>query len=219
MSKEMRGLVMMLAVLSVSLMFFVGCAKPPTQEMAGAEKAIAEAKAKEADLYAADLFKKAEDALKKAKDYVAQKSYKEAKAAAEEAAQIAAQAQAAIEGNKAKMKQEAAQMMEEAEKALAEIKTLTATAIKKKVQLDREELQGMIGKAEVDLVGVKNALEEQKIRPAHDQVKAILAQIKGKIGEIATLLGLPVPGAAPATPAAPAAPAAPAVPAAPAAKK
>jgi len=68
----------------------------------------------------------------------------------------------------------------------------------------------MIGKAEVDLVGVKNTLQEQKIRPAYDQVKAILAQLKGKIGEIATQLGLPAPGAAAAPGAAPAVPAAPA---------
>ena len=210
MSKEMRGMVMMLLVLSVSFMFFVGCAKPPTQEMESAEKELTEAKAKEADLYAADLFKKAEDALKKAKDYVAQKSYKEAKAAAEEAVQTAGQALAAIEGNKAKMKQEATQMIEEAEKSLAEIKALTAAAIKKKLPINREELQGMIGKAEVDLVGVKNTLQEQKIRPAYDQVKAILAQLKGKIGEIATQLGLPAPGAAAAPGAAPAVPAAPA---------
>ncbi|HQI35911.1 MAG TPA: DUF4398 domain-containing protein [Syntrophales bacterium] len=211
MSKEMRRMVMVLLVLTVSFMFFIGCAKPPTQEMESAEKALTEAKAKEADLYVPDLFKKAEDALKKAKDFVAQKSYKEAKAAAEEAAQTAGQAVAAIEASKARMKQEAAGMVEEAEKSLAEIKTLTATAIKKKVQINREEWQGMIGKAEVDLISVKNTLQEQKIRPAYDQVKAILAQLKAKTGEMAALLGMPVPGAAataPVTPAAPATPAA-----------
>ena len=72
-------------VMFACIVLLSGCAKPPTEEIAKAEKALEDAKAKEADIYLEDGFKKAEAALKKAKDLVTQKEYKDAKAAAEEA--------------------------------------------------------------------------------------------------------------------------------------
>ena len=55
-------------ILVLSLVMITGCAKPPTQEVTQAEKAIGEAKHKEADIYVKDIFTKAEHTLKKAKD-------------------------------------------------------------------------------------------------------------------------------------------------------
>ncbi|MBM4128903.1 MAG: DUF4398 domain-containing protein, partial [Nitrospira sp.] len=82
--------------LTVFIMFIGGCAKPPTQEIENAEKAVAEAKQKEADLYAKDIFSKAEDALKKAKEYVAVKKYTEAKKEAANAVGFSQQAIAMV---------------------------------------------------------------------------------------------------------------------------
>ena len=48
----------------VCIFLLSGCAKPPTEEIAKAEKALGDAKTKEADIYLEDGFKKAETALK-----------------------------------------------------------------------------------------------------------------------------------------------------------
>jgi len=61
------GFILRVSILAFSLVI-IGCAKPPTMEIEKAEKAVAEAKQKEADLYAQDIFSRSEEALKKAKD-------------------------------------------------------------------------------------------------------------------------------------------------------
>jgi len=141
--------------------------------MAKAEKAVEEAKQKEAQLYVPDIFKQAEDSLKHAKDLVENKSYKEAKKAAEDTIQISQQAIAMIEQNKAKMKAEAVQLMEGIQKDLEEFKIMAAKAIKKKVFASSEDVQKVIGKAEIDLVNVKEKLEGGLIKQAYDDLKTV----------------------------------------------
>ena len=106
----------------VSLMLFTGCAKPPTQEVESAEKAIADAKKAEVDLYVQDIFAKAENSLKQAKELITQKKYKEAKAAAEEAVKFSVEALTQLAPNKLKMKEETAQKISAAETLIKEIK-------------------------------------------------------------------------------------------------
>jgi hypothetical protein len=53
-------------VLIITLL--TGCAKAPTQEIANAEKAVSEAMQKEANIYAPEIFSKAQESLKMAKD-------------------------------------------------------------------------------------------------------------------------------------------------------
>ncbi|MEW6376362.1 MAG: hypothetical protein AB1502_11325 [Thermodesulfobacteriota bacterium] len=164
----------------VLLSFLSGCAKPPTKEMEQAEKAITEATQKEANLYVQDIFTKAEDSLKKAKDLISQKKYKEAKKAAEEVASLAQQAISQVEPNKAKMKIEVEQMIPDTQKAIDELKTLIAKSIKKKPLEEQKELQGMIGKWEIDMVNIKNILQTQKIWLAYDELKTMKEQILAK---------------------------------------
>ncbi len=171
----LNGLLAMLVALF--LLSVAGCAKPPTQEMAKAEKSIEEAKQKEADLYAPEAFKKAEDSLKSAKDFVVSKSYNEAKKAAEATVQIAQQAIAMIEQGKAKMKAEAEQYMEGLQKDLEELKTLASKAIKKKVFASSEDLQKVIGKLEIDLVDIKEKLQTGVVKQAYDDLKAAKEQL------------------------------------------
>lgn len=173
---KMIGL--MVLILTVSVALFTGCAKPPTQEVESAEKAIAEAKQKEADLYVQDIFKKAEDSLKKAKELITSKNYKEAKSTAEEAASFANQALSMVEPNKSKMKAEAEQMIKDVQISVDEVKSLVAKAIRKKSPVNREEIQSMIGKWEIDLIGIKDHLQAQKIRQAYDQLLSMQKQIK-----------------------------------------
>jgi F0F1-type ATP synthase membrane subunit b/b' len=164
-------------MLSLSIAFLYGCAKPPTKEVENAEKAIAEAKQKEADLYVQDVFSKAEDALKNAKDLIAVKKYKEAKKAAEDAANLARQTIPMVETNKAKMKTEVEQMIPEVQGTMDELKSLVAKAIKKKAPINREEIQGSIGKWEIDMVNVKDQLQGGRIRQAYDQLISMKEQM------------------------------------------
>jgi len=167
-------------VVTLSFVFLSGCAKPPTQEIERADKAVAEAKQKGADLYAQDVLAKAEESLKQAHAHVAEKKYKEAKAAAEEAMKIAEQAVSMIEPNKAKMKADGEQMLTDVQNSLGELKSSVAAAIKKKAPINREEIQGMIGKWEIDLVNIKDQMQAGNIRQAYDLLVSLQEQVKSQ---------------------------------------
>ncbi len=191
-----RYLLSLFVFVTFSFALIMGCAQPPTEEMAKADKAVAEAKEKEANLYAVDAFKKAEDAFKKAKDQVAAKQYKEAKQVAIDTVALAQQAIAGVEAGKAKMKEDAAKIAADVDKALDDLKTDVAAAIKKKLAVQREEVQAAIGKWGVDLAVVKDKLQSGKISEAFGELKAMLTAVVAKKEEIAKL-GTP-PEAAPA---------------------
>ncbi len=178
MRKGFSSSIVILFVFLLSLTLLSGCAKPPTQEVENAEKAIAEAKQKEADLYVQDEFRKAEEALRKAKDLIINREYKEAKAAAEASAKSALKAISLVEMNKATLKEEAEKMVQEVQQLMGELKTFAATAIKKKAPFKKEEVRGAIGKYELDIMSVKDQLQERKIRGAYDQLVSLKEQIK-----------------------------------------
>lgn len=163
-----------------TILSLVGCSKPPTQEIEAADKAVSDARQKEADLYAQDLYTKAEEALKSAKDLVAAQKYKEAKAAAESVLGLAQEAAGAVGANKEKMKVEAEEALVKIQNAMNELKTSVAKAIKKKVQIDREEVQGAIGKWEIELVTIKDQLQGGKVRQARDGLKEMEGQVGAK---------------------------------------
>lgn len=167
-------------LLVVSLILFssiiIGCAKPPTEEITKAEKAVEEARQKEADMYVPDIFAKAENSLKKSNDLVAAKKYKEA-AAAEETIKFAQQAILLVEPNKAKMKEDAEKLIQEAQKEMDGLKTLAAKAIKKKAPINREKIQNMIGKWEVDIATIKDKLQSEQVKQAYDELKTMKEQV------------------------------------------
>ncbi len=176
-------------VLIVSIALLYACAKPPTQEIENAEKAISEAQQKGADLYVQDMFVKAEESLKRAKDLSAAKKYNEAKTVAVEATRIAKQSLSMIEANRAKMKAETEQILKNVQTSLDEIKMLAAKAFKKKMPINREEIQGIIGKWEIDIINIKEHLDEQRIRQGYDQLVLIQKQIKYQKDNLTALLG------------------------------
>ena len=169
---------LVVCMFALSLVF--ACAKPPTQEMAAAGKAIADAKAKEADLYVQDVFAKAEDEMKKANEMVAAKKYDEAKTAAMEASKIAQQAASLVEQNKQKMKEELEKMLPDVQKTLDDTKSLASAAIKKKAVASKDELQSAIGKLELDMTGIKEQLQAGKIRQAGDLAKSLSEQVNAQ---------------------------------------
>jgi len=181
------GLVLTVCVCALSLIF--ACAKPPTQEIADAVKAIADAKAKEADLYVEDIFAKAQDEMKKANDLVIAKKYAEAKTAAMEAVKMAQQAATLVDENKQKMKEAVEAMLPDVQKALDETKSLAATAIKKKAVAAKDELQSAIGKLELDMTAVKEQLQSGKIRQAADLAKSLLEQANAQKQSLTDAMG------------------------------
>jgi len=78
------------------------------------------------------------------------------------------------------MKEEAEKMVQEVQQSLDEIKSHAAAAIKKKTPINKEEVQGAIGKYELEIVSIKDQLKEQKIRGAYDQLIALKEQIRGQ---------------------------------------
>ncbi|HVN24399.1 MAG TPA: hypothetical protein VMT71_10550 [Syntrophorhabdales bacterium] len=158
-------------LMAVSLFLVAGCAKPPTEEIAKAEKALENARAKEADVYLEDAYKKAEAALKRAKELLTQKEYKGAKAAAEEASSGAQLLSSQVEAARIKMKADADQMLQELKEQTNELKAIVADAVKRKLPINREEVQALIGKNEIDLINVKVRLETGKIRQGYDDLK------------------------------------------------
>lgn len=180
--------VFLLISIIVSIFLISGCSKPPTKEMESAEKAIADAKQKEADQYSQELFTKAEASLKKAKDMVGAKNYKDAKTAADEALVHAQQAIQAVEANKTKMKAETEQLLIDIQNAVNEIKTNVTQAIRKKIKIDQQDIQAAIGKWEVEMVAVKENLSVGKVRQAYDQLKILEEQVKSQKEAISTAL-------------------------------
>jgi hypothetical protein len=180
MSNRNRLFALFIILCCVSLVFFAGCAKPPTQEVESAEKAIADAKKAEVDLYVQDIFAKAGNSLKQAKELITQKKYKEAKAAAEEAAKLAMEGLTQVAPNKLKMKEEAAQKITEAEALMKEVKDLASKAIKKKAGPNQDELKTSIGNTELEMVNINESMKAEKVHQAFDKIAVMLEQLKSQ---------------------------------------
>jgi hypothetical protein len=158
-----------------------GCGeKPPTQEISNAEKSISEAVQKEANIYAPDIFSKAEESLKMAKDLLAQKKYKEAKKAAEDAVALSQQAISQVEPGKSKMKAEIEQMVLDVQKGINEIKGLLAKSPRQLGPRERKETEELIKKWEKDMGNIKTMMQEQKMRQAHDQLMTLNTEVSSK---------------------------------------
>jgi hypothetical protein len=203
MLKRCRFYGLLAAIIALSFVVLTGCSKPPTEEMTKAEKAVEDARVKEAPAYVPDLFAKAEESLKKAKDFVTGKKYKEAKQAAAETEGLAQQAIAGIEPAKAKVKADAEQAVQDIQKGIDELKAVVEGAAKKKaLTAKREEVQAMITKWEADLAAAKEKLQTPKIKEGVDGLKAIKDDIGAKKDEATTALsGTAAPAKTPAAPA------------------
>jgi uncharacterized radical SAM superfamily protein len=180
MSKKLLWFIPLVAVIILILVLLIGREKPPTLEVENAEKAVAEAKQKEADIYVPDIFSKAEETLKKVKDLMREKRYKEAKKAAEETISLARQAISQVEPNRLKMKAEAEQMISDLRKEIDELKSLIAKPSKRMTKRERKELEELIQKWEKDLANIEAMIGAQKIRQAYDQLMALKKEVESK---------------------------------------
>jgi hypothetical protein len=180
MLRKKMFLIVLVLLFTSSIAIFTGCSKPPAQEITRAEKAVDEARQKEADIYVPDIFKNAEESLKKAKELVVNKSYKEAKKVAEETVLIAQKAIVLVETNKIKMMANTEQTLQDVQKDIDDFKSSAAKAIRKKTLTDREEIQGMIGKWEIDMLNIKDKLQKQKVKQAYDDINTVKEQVNNR---------------------------------------
>lgn len=178
-----------LSLVLLAAALLAGCAKPPTEEIAKAEQAVAAAKQQQADVYVQEGFSKAEAALASAKDLVNQKKYKEAKEAAINAEKLAAEAGTQVEAAKEKMKAEAEQMLSANQTGIADLKTMIVKAIKKKAKINRDELQGLVGKWEIDMTDAQGKLAAGEVKAASDMIKAVQEQMAARSSELNAAVG------------------------------
>ena len=182
--KKICGFISPLLVLVLIIILLTGCEKPPTQEVANAEKSISEAIQKEANIYAPDIFSKAEESLRMAKDLLAQKKYKEAKKAAEEAVALSQQAISQVEPSKSKMKAEIEQMVPDVQKGIDDLKGLLAKSPRQLGPRERKETEELIRKWEKDMGNIKTMMQAQKIRQAYDQLMTLNTEVSSKRGRL-----------------------------------
>jgi hypothetical protein len=180
MLRKTMFLIVLVILFISSFVIFTGCSKPPAQEITKAEKAVDEARQKEADIYVPDIFKNAEESLKKAKELVVNKNYKEAKLAAEETILIVQKVIVLAETNKIKMMANTERILQDVQKDIDEFKSLAAKAVRKNTLTDREEIQGMIGKWEIDMLNIKDKLQKQKVKQAYDDINVVKEQVNNR---------------------------------------
>ncbi len=179
--KKICAFISPLLLLVLIIIPLTGCGeKPPTQEISNAEKSISEAMQKEANIYAPDIFSKAEESLKMAKDLLAQKKYKEAKKAAEDAVALSQQAISQVEPGKSKMKAEIDQMVLDVQKGIDELKGLLAKSPGQLGPRERKETEELIRKWGKDMGNIKTMMQEQKMRQAHDQLMTLNTEVSSK---------------------------------------
>jgi len=182
----MRMGIMMCIILFV-LVSFVGCAKPPTEEMSQARLAFDQATTAGAQNYARDQYMSAEEALNKATALMESKKYKEAREKAMEATSLARKAHSdAVEGKNA-MNMSALAMYNQAVNAMnaanaagaytyAEVTMLEAqrTLQEAKALYDNEDYIAAKEKAEAALVKARSA--EVQAKSAVDTKRAEMSR-------------------------------------------
>ncbi|MCS7280449.1 MAG: DUF4398 domain-containing protein [Desulfobacterota bacterium] len=182
--RRLRGMTILSLFVSFIFAFLVfGCAKPPKQELETAEKALSDAKAKEAHIYAEETYKKAEEALSKAQSLVNEKKYKEAKKLAQEAEKLARQAETEIESGKARMKEETEKLLSDIRTSIEETKKMIPEVVKKKI-ISREEARTLLSKWESELSSAKENFDKGNLKDARDKAKALMDEINEKVKEM-----------------------------------
>jgi hypothetical protein len=158
----MKKALKLMAVSMVLVFLFVGCAKPPTEEMNAAKAAIDAVVADGAMKFAAEDAKKLNDAMKAVQDEIKaqeSKTFKDYDKAKQILAKVKADAgtlKTALPAKKEEAKKNATAAQDAAKAAVAEAKALLAKAPKGKgSKADIEALRA-------DLKGIEDALAEVK---------------------------------------------------------
>lgn len=163
---------------------FFGCAKPPTEDMIKAEKAIEDARQKEADVYAKELFRSAKESYAQAKELVSVRNYEEARQVAIDTVQIAEQAGTVAEVNREKKRQRIEALTQAREKlrneiqeALEGFRLLQKKDFRKKAVRKFRELQEKIPVWETALMNIKDVSDEEGLLQSTDELRKLSEEI------------------------------------------
>lgn len=175
----MRRTLALMSVLAPVLLMLVGCAKPPTEKVAAAEKAVEEARAAGAPQYVGEDFAKLESMLASAKSEIAAQ---DSKMALLRDYGKAEQGLSSVQGDAARVTADAAKKKEEAKNAAlqgqqaaqAAVQTAQDLVARAPVGKDRAALEAIKADAE----GLKNSLAE--VQAAIDKGDYQAAQVKAK---------------------------------------
>ncbi|MGH7205801.1 MAG: hypothetical protein ACREI2_06290 [Nitrospiraceae bacterium] len=185
-----------------ALALAVGCAKPPADKLAAAEKAVNEARAAGAPAYVAEDFAKLEGMLTTAKKEIAEQ---DAKLALLRDYGKAEQLLAAVEADAARVSTEAAKKKEEAKAAALQAQHAAQEAVKTTQELvkkgpvgkDRAALQAIKADAQgltTSLSEVQKALDAGDYQAAQTKAKAIHEKsqaVQAEIQRAMTKVGAP----------------------------
>ena len=160
---------------------FVSCAQPPEEELKAAEDAIAKAQNAEADIYAADVFRKAKTTLDDARSKVEKSDYEGAKASAIRAKELADKSASQAASNKSQISQEATALVGRLAAGLADARAALEAAPKGKgADENLDQLRSDLGQAEASANDAKTSLGSGKAKDALDQAKAA----EGKLTQV-----------------------------------
>ncbi|HAR96128.1 MAG TPA: hypothetical protein DCR97_09230 [Deltaproteobacteria bacterium] len=165
-------------LLSLVVFLLGACAKPPVREMSEAQRNLDQARAKGADVYAPDLYLKAEGSFREAKNLVAERSYEKARKLAESASKLALQASVMAETNKASLKEETERIITEAEQGINDIRAWAPPgSMKRRLDklLARRKAELEAWKANLDQI--RTELSEEKMGDAKLGAEKVLAEV------------------------------------------
>lgn len=190
-AKYHRGLLAVLILYSV----LSACAKPPTEEMIRAEKTIEDARQKQADIYAPEMFGKAEGSFQEAKELVSARKYEQARQKAIDTVKLAEQAGTVAVVNKEKERQrvmalqeEAAGLRQDIRNAIDEMRSLEKSAFRRRSLKKYEELQERISAWEAVIANSSDDPQEDRMRQITNELKQLLEEIGAAKQEVQSAL-------------------------------
>lgn len=177
-----------------ALLVFIGCAKPPEQEIQKANSSIEAARAAEAEEYVPESFQVAMDTLNAANaakqeadgKFALFRSYSKAKALYVSADALAAKAAQDAAAEKERVKQEVAGLMTQAKAVLDSATAALAKAPKGKgSKADIELIKNDLAAAQASFDDANNDFNAGKYKVAKTKVEAAMQKAQAVIDEIA----------------------------------
>lgn len=156
--------------------------------MSEAQRNLDEALAKETDIYAPELYSKAESSLKQAKGLIAEKNYEQARNAAKMTSKLAIQASIIAEAAKTRMTEEVSGQIKEAEERISNLKAWQPPKrSKKRFEKQRDKWNAEVQALENDLAIAKKNLSEGRIQEARGTTENVLERASVLMRSLKTL--------------------------------
>lgn len=162
----------------VVLMFVIGCAKPPTEQIDAAKAAVESARKAEADKYAPTEFRALQRSLQAALDEVDLKNYTEALPMLEEVVTEAKRVEALAKANKEKKQAEAQAKLEDLRTAIARTKeSLDKAPTGKGAQRDIERMKNDLATLAASTPEVERAIKNGDLLGAVTKAESTLRKV------------------------------------------